>query len=357
MAFKASSSLLLLAALSGVGHAADLCPQLNDIGHAPSQPWVFSSLNWTLTQISSGATWPPPDNDFDESRVAFAIQSDFDGASVQCSAQGKEFSEEYTRQLAGKSPTYNWYTCEGESTDVKTEFKLVWWNTHNLQIRQTWTCPTTGKPMRATGQLTMTNFACQFDDQSRRTSCVSNAGSQLPFDATIVEVLPAPTRECAAASEATPDWNVQDLVWVTRTTTFGLDPGFSNMTFRLINEALDDYSPRMTCTERALHGPQGGVYITPYSCTVFEANEADVPPTRFDWVLDDKSLLRVNQTWSCDDGATGETRFQSIGELDIKSLLSCEAKSNNYTIGGGVFVETYTTCVTQSDFDIKGELQ
>ncbi|KAI0542789.1 hypothetical protein GGR58DRAFT_171195 [Xylaria digitata] len=355
MAFKASSSLLLLTA-AALGRGADLCPQLNDIGHAPSQPWVFSGLNWTLTQISSGATWPPPANDFDESRVAFAVQSDFNAASVQCAAQGKEFSEEYTRQLAGKTPTYNWYACEGDSADVATEFKMIWWNTHTLQIRQTWTCPTTGRPMRATGQLILTDFDCKFDDESRRTSCVSRAGSQLPFTATIVEVLPAPTRECVAASEATPDWSVQDLVWVTRTTTFGLDPGFSNMTFRVINEALD-YSPRMTCTEPALHGPQGGRYITLYSCTIFEANEADVPPTRFDWVLDDKSLLRINQTWYCDDGAAGETRFQSIGDLDIKSLLSCEAKSNNYTIGGGVYVETYTTCVTSADFQIKGELQ
>ncbi|TGJ84204.1 hypothetical protein E0Z10_g4558 [Xylaria hypoxylon] len=355
MAFKASSSLLLLAALSGVGRAADLCPQLNAIGHAPSQPWIFSRLNWTLTKLSSGATWPPPANDFDESRVAFTIQSDFNRASVQCSAQGKEFSEEYLRQLAGNTPTYDWYSCKGDSADVKTEFQMVWWNTHILQMRQTWTCPTTGRPMRATGQLALKEFDCQFHAQSRRTSCVSNRGSQLPFDATIVEVLPAPTRECAAASEATPDWNVQDLVWVTRTTTFGLDPGFSNMTFRLINEALG-YSPRMTCTEPALHRPQGGAYITPYSCTVFEANEKDVPPTKFDWVLDNKSLLRINQTWYCDDGAA-ETRFQSIGDRDIKPLLSCEAKSNNYTIGGGVFVETYTTCVTRSDFEIQGGLQ
>ncbi|KAI1419744.1 hypothetical protein F5Y12DRAFT_194735 [Xylaria sp. FL1777] len=356
MAFKASSSLLFLAALAGVGHAADLCPQLNDIGHAASQPWVFSNLNWTLTKFSSGATWPPPDNDFDEARVAFALQSDFDGASVQCSAQGKEFSEEYTRQLAGRTPTYNWYTCTGASTSVKTEFQLVWWDTHTVQIRQTWTCPTTGKPMRATGQLGITGFDCTFDDQSRRTACASNAGSQQSFAATIVEILPAPTRQCAAASEATPDWTVKDLVWVTRTTTFGLDPGFSNMTFHLINEALN-YSPRMTCDEPALHGPQGGVYITPYSCTVFEANAADVPPTHFDWVLDDKDLLRINQTWTCDDGASGATRFQSIGDKDIKSLLSCTSKSDNYTIGGGVFVETYTTCVATSDFEIKGTLQ
>lgn len=162
--------------------------------------------------------------------------------------------------------------------------------------------PTARRPMRATGTLKMTDFDCEFDDHSRRTSCISRDGSQLPFDATIVEVLPAPTRECAAASEATPDWNVLDLIWVRRNTTFGLDPGSSNMTFRLINEPLD-YSPRMTCTEPTLHGPLGGVYRTPYKCTVFEANEADVPVTEFDWVLDDKSLLRINQTWYCDDGA------------------------------------------------------
>ncbi|KAI1127218.1 hypothetical protein F5Y10DRAFT_243155 [Nemania abortiva] len=357
MALKTIASSLLIAALTGAGlAAADLCPKLDAIGHAQPQPWVFSGLNWTLTQISSGKTWPPPDNDFDESRVAFQIQSDFNNAPVSCAAGGREFSEEYLRQLAGKAPTYHWYECEGASADVKTEFKMVWWNTHTLDIRQTWTCPATGRPMRATGRLTMSNFNCVFDSQSRRTSCTSKTGSRLPFDATIVEVLPPPTRQCAAASEATPDFDVLDFVWVTRTTTFGLDPGFSNMTFRLVNQALD-YSPRMICSEKALHGPQGGVYITPYSCDVFEANEEDVPPTRFDWVLDSKSLLRVNQTWYCDDAAIQGTRFQSIGELDLKPLLDCSAKSNSYTIAGGTFVETFTTCVTESDFEIQGTLQ
>ncbi|KAI0425089.1 hypothetical protein F5Y09DRAFT_116145 [Xylaria sp. FL1042] len=358
MPSKTSSPFLLLAALAGLSQAvaaANLCPKLNAIGHAPSQPWVLSNLNWTLTQISSG-TWPPADNDFDESRVSFALQSDFNDAPVQCAAEGKEFSEEYLRQLAGKTPTYNWYTCEGASEDVVTEFKMVWWNTHTVQIRQTWTCPTTGRPMRATGELQMKDFTCKFDDESRRTSCISNNGSQLPFDATIVEVLPAPTRQCAAASEAMPDWTVKDFTWVTRNTTFAYDFGYSNMTFHLINEALD-YSPRMTCAEPALHGPQGGVYITPYSCDVFEANEEDVPSTKFDWVLDDKSLLRVNQTWYCDDGADGETWYQSIGELDLKSMLSCESKSNNITTGSFTYVETFTTCVTPGDFGIKGVLQ
>lgn len=78
--------------------------------------------------------------------------------------------------------------------------------------------------MRATGRLAMRDFTCVFDDESRRTSCVSNAGSQLSFTATIVEVLASPPRDCAAASEAAPDWTVRDLVWVRRTTTFGLDP-------------------------------------------------------------------------------------------------------------------------------------
>ncbi|KAI0873252.1 hypothetical protein GGS24DRAFT_401528 [Hypoxylon argillaceum] len=358
MAPKATTSslLLLLAAFSGTGlAAADLCPALDAIGHAQPQTWVFSGLDWKLTQISSGRTWPPPANDFDESSVAFALQSDFNGAPVRCAAAGKEFSEEYLRQLAGAAPTYNWYECEGDSADVKTEFKMVWWNTHTVNMRQTWTCPTTGRPMRATGTLTMSDFACVFDSQSRRTSCVSRSGSQLPFTATIVEVLPAPTRQCAAASEATPDFSVRDFVWVTRTTTFGLDPGYSNMTFHLVNEALD-YSPRMTCTEPALHGPSGGVYVTPYKCSVFEANEEDVPVTRFDWVLDSKSLLRVNQTWYCDDAAVQGTRFQSIGELDLNPLLSCSTKSNNYTIAGGVFVETFKTCITESDFEIQGTL-
>jgi hypothetical protein len=104
-------------------------------------------------------------------------------------------------------------------------------------------------------------------------------------------------------SKATPNWTVLDLKWVTRTSTYPYDFGTANMTFRLINEALG-YSPRMFCTEPNLHGPQGGEYITPYACGVFEANEEDVPPTNFDWVLDDKSLLRINQTWYCDDGAT-----------------------------------------------------
>ncbi|KAI0400909.1 hypothetical protein F4802DRAFT_601546 [Xylaria palmicola] len=357
MAPGAAASLLLLATLSGVGRAVDLCPPLNDIGHAPSQSWVFSGLNWTLTQISSGKTWPPPANDFDESRVDFQIQSDFDGAPVRCTAQGREFSEEYDRQLAGATPTYNWYACKGASTAVKTEFKMVWWNTHTVDIRQTWACPTTGRPMRATGQLALRDFDCQFDDHSRRTSCVAGAGVRQPLDATIVEVLPPPPRKCAAASRAAPDWRVLDLAWVRRTTTFGLDPGFANMTFRLVNEALG-YSPRMTCTEPALHGPWGGAYITPYACGVFEAVEADVPPTRFDWVVNDQSsLLRINQTWSCDDGGAKGTRFRSIGELDLKPLLSCSTKSNDYPIAGGTYVESYTTCVTKSDFEIKGKLQ
>ncbi|KAI0450027.1 hypothetical protein F5B21DRAFT_508610 [Xylaria acuta] len=363
MAFKTASILLLLAVLGRVAAADFLCPPLNDIGHAASQPWVFSNLNWTLTQISSGQTWPPPEDDFDESRVAFAVQSDFnsnnnEAQTVRCTAAGREFSEEYDRQLAGKTPTYNWYPCQGPSKDVKTEFRMVWWNTHVLDIRQTWTCPATGRPMRATGRLAMRDFNCVFDDESRRTSCVSNAGSRLPFEATIVEVLPPPTRNCAAASRATPDWTVRDLVWVRRTTTFGLDPGFANMTFRLLGAALDGYSPRMVCAEPALHGPQGGVYITPYACGVFEADEKDVPVTRFDWVVDGgKDLLRVNQTWSCDDGAAKGTRFQSIGELDVKPLLSCSTKSNDYQIGGGTFVESFETCVTKADFEIKGRLQ
>ncbi|KAH8167687.1 hypothetical protein CIB48_g589 [Xylaria polymorpha] len=334
MEFKPVFTLLLLAAsrLTATAAATDLlCPPLDAIGHAAPQSWVFSGLNWTLTQISSGATWPPPDDDFDESRVAFAVQSDFDAAPATCAAAGREFSEEYDRQLAGKTPTYSWYACDGDSEDVKTEFRMVWWNSHVLDIRQTWTCPATGRPMRATGRLAMRDFTCVFDDESRRTSCVSNAGSQLSFTATIVEVLASPPRDCAAASEAAPDWTVRDLVWVRRTTTFGLDPGFANMTFGLRGAALDGYSPRMVCAEPALHGPQGGVYVTPYACGVFEADEADVPVTR--------------------------TRFQSIGELDVKSLLSCSTKSNNYQVGGGTFVESFETCVTKADFEIKGQLQ
>ncbi|KAJ2970232.1 hypothetical protein NUW58_g9757 [Xylaria curta] len=116
-------------------------------------------------------------------------------------------------------------------------------------------------------------------------------------------------------------------------------------TLSFVNKALD-YSPRM-----------GGVYMTPYTCTVFEANEADVPPTKFDWVLDDKSLLRINQTWSCDDGAATGTRFQSIGDRDIKSLLSCSTLSRNYPIAGGTYVESFETCITTSSFEIKGGLR
>ncbi|KAI8631617.1 hypothetical protein F5Y19DRAFT_424348 [Xylariaceae sp. FL1651] len=356
MSLKIYSSLLLATFLARSSHAADLCPRLDDIGHALPQSWDFSNLNWTLTQRSSGTTWPPPNNDFDVSHVSFSIQSDFNGASVSCSAQGKEFSEEYTRQLAGKTPTYNWYTCAGANTDVRTEFKMVWWDDHTVEIRQTWTCPKTGRPMRATGKTSILGqFDCQFTD-SYRTQCLSKEGATLPFDATIVEVLPPPTRNCAAASETTPNWKVYDFTWVTTTTTFPLDVDVANMTFRLINEALD-YSPRMTCTEPYLHGPQGGVYRTPYDCAVFEANEEDVPPTSFDWVLDTKSLLRINQTWYCNDGASGETKFNSIGELDVKSLLDCTTDSFNITIANRPYTEAITTCVTNSAFEITGKLQ
>ncbi|GAP86677.1 hypothetical protein SAMD00023353_2000520 [Rosellinia necatrix] len=371
MASKAVSSLpffllllLLLAALSVAGgRGRDLCPPLDDIGHAAPQAWVFSGLDWTLTQISSGQRWPPAADDFDESRVAFRVQSDFNAAPTLCSGQGREFSEEYTRQLAGVAPTYAWYECEGAGGgggDVKTEFRMVWWNTHTVEIRQTWTCPATGRPMRATGQLAMREFDCVFDGQSRRTSCTSRAGSQLRFDATIVEVLPAPTRHCAAASVATPGWAVPGgLAWVRRTTTFGLDPGSANLTFGLASRALAGYSPRMACAAPALlPGPRGGVYRTPYACAVFEANEADVPVTEFDWVLDDgRDLLRINQTWYCDDGAANEIRFQSIGERDVKPLLSCSSESRDYEIGGGTFVETFTTCVAEEGFEIEGVLQ
>ncbi|KAI0487746.1 hypothetical protein F4859DRAFT_268397 [Xylaria cf. heliscus] len=379
MPFKTAYTLLLpLLATGRLAAASDpLCPPLDAIGHAAPQEWVFGNLNWTLTQISSGQTWPPAEDDFDESRVAFVLDDNSNGDSnsneatpaVRCEAQGREFSEEYDRQLAGKTPEYSWYPCTGgpSGADVKTEFRMVWWNTHVLDVRQTWTCPATGLPMRATGRLTMRGFTCVFDDESRRTSCVSNAGSQLPFASTIVQVLPPPPRDCAAASRATPDWTVRDLVWVRRTTTFGLDPGSANLTFGLLSAALEDYSPRMVCVESALHGPQGGVYVTPYACGVFEADEGDVPVTRFDWVLDGGSdLLRVNQTWFCDDdgdgdgdgeGASEATRFQSIGELDVKSLLSCSTESDEYQIGGGTFVESFETCVTEADFEIKGRLQ
>ena len=145
MAIKTSSRLLLLAAAS-IARAQDLCPALDDIGHAiEPQSWVLSNLNWTLTQISRG-TWPTADWDWDEARVTFSVQSDFNKAPVQCTAQGKEFSEEYLRQLGGHGgePSYSWYECEGDSEDVKTEFKMAWWNTHTADIRQTWTCPETG---------------------------------------------------------------------------------------------------------------------------------------------------------------------------------------------------------------------
>ncbi|KAK5626692.1 hypothetical protein RRF57_002407 [Xylaria bambusicola] len=358
MAFKASSCIALLAALSGVAQAQDLCPPLNDIGHAESQQWVFNNLNWTLTQIYSGVGWPPAENDFDESRVSFAVQSDFNGAPVQCTAQGKEFSEEYTRQLAGKTPIYNWYDCEGDSADVKTEFKMVWWNSHAVDIRQTWTCPKTGRPMRATGQIMLQYLVCEFDDRSARTHCALRSGYEPSFAATIVEVLPAPTRQCATASEATPDWTVKDFVWQYWNTTYPLLPRtvYSNMTFRLVNEALD-YSPRMICTEPNLHGPQGGVYMTPYTCSVFEANEEDVPVTKFDWVNEGTQLLRINQTWFCDNDASKETRFRSIGERDLKPILQCETISFNTTQYGLNTVEHLTTCVTDSDFEIKGTLQ
>lgn len=162
--------------------------------------------------------------------------------------------------------------------------------------------------MRATGELSFKYLVCEFDSDSRRTHCAFRSDYTPSLSATIVQVLPPPTRECAAASTATPDWAVLDFKWVYGNTTY---PGVAvlphaNMTFRLTNEALGGYTPRMNCTEPALHGPQGGVYITPYACTVFEANEEDVPVTRFDWVVDGTELLRINQTWFCDDGADRE---------------------------------------------------
>ncbi|KAI0521703.1 hypothetical protein F5B22DRAFT_643876 [Xylaria bambusicola] len=359
MAFKTSSCIALLAALSGVVQAQDLCPPLNDIGHAESQQWIFNNLNYTLTKISSGTVWPPPENDLDESRVSFAIQSDFNAAPVQCTAEGAQFSEEYERQLAGKQPTYDWFDCKTDSADVRTQFKLVWWNTHLLNVRQYWTCPKTGRPMRATGQVTLNYLDCQYDSQGRRTHCAQSEGhDKPPITATIVEVLPPPTKRCAAASEATPDWTVKDFVWQYWNTTYPLIPPmvYANMTFRLVNEALN-YSPRMNCTEPRLHGPLGGVYMTPYTCGVFEANEEDVPATRFDWVRDGTQLLRINQTWFCDDGPSGETRFQSIGDRDLTPLLQCKTIPLNTTQNGVPIGDTLTTCVTGSDFEIQGTLQ
>ncbi|KAI0203342.1 hypothetical protein F4808DRAFT_41253 [Astrocystis sublimbata] len=331
----------------------NLCPPLDPTGHAASQEYVFSDLNWTLTHASSG-------NDFDVARVAFSVQSDFDGVgSVRCDAEGREFSEEYLRQLAGETPVYGWFGCEGGGegegeVDVKTEFRLVWWNTHLLEVRQTWVCPATGLSMRATGHLTITNFTCTFSTStSARTSCLSSPpNSNLPFSATIVSILSPPP--CTAA---TPDWTVTNLTTVNRTTTFGLDPGSANISFHLLNHALDGYSPRLVCEEKMLHGPLNGVYTTPYKCAVFEANEGDVPVTRFDWIVGgDGDVLRVNQTWFCDGGGQG-TRFQSIGDLDVKPLLDCSSFSHEYEAFGGTYVETFETCDAKADFEIKGQLQ
>jgi len=133
------------APIAAAAAAVDLCPKVNNIGHADPETWAFSNLNWTLTQRWGGVAWPPPDDDFDESAVSFDLESAFNNAPVSCGAEGKEFSEEYTRQLAGLSePVYNWYTCKGDSKDVKTEFKMVWWNAHSVEVRQTWACPKTG---------------------------------------------------------------------------------------------------------------------------------------------------------------------------------------------------------------------
>ncbi|KAI1818650.1 hypothetical protein GGS20DRAFT_581405 [Poronia punctata] len=350
-----TSASVVLATLSRFASAAgELCPEINNIGHAAPESYVFSNLNWTLTQRSSGA-WPPLDNDFDESRVSFDIESAFNDASVSCTAEGKEFSEEYTRQLAGRSePVYNWYECEGDSEDVKTEFKMVWWNPHTVEIKQTWTCPETNRAMRATGKTSILGqFDCVYADDSSRTQCLSYNGVSLAFEADTVQILDPPPRNCAAASEATPNWNVLDLVY-TKTDYPLFAVSFSDITFRLINEALD-YSPRMFCVEPELHGPQGGVYETPYSCSVFEANEEDVPITKFDLIVDSGKLLRINQTWTCDDGGSSGTTFQSIGELNVDPFLSCT--SETIPVSGGAYNEVVTTCTSTEEFEITGELQ
>jgi len=159
--------------------------------------------------------------------------------------------------------------------------------------------------MRATGMLSFGGqIQCEFSEQSYRTQCLSTKGSSLPFDATIVEVLPPPPRNCAAASKEKPNWKVLDLVWTTtHLSTPYFDYSTGNMSFRLTNDALDGYSPLMTCVADALH-QQVGVSYPKFGCGIFEANDADVPPTSWDFVHDDKALLSIDQTWVCDYGGS-----------------------------------------------------
>jgi hypothetical protein len=156
--------------------------------------------------------------------------------------------------------------------------------------------------MRATGKLIFANqIQCELTKESYETQCLSTEGSSVSFDATIVEVLPPPPRNCAAASREKPNWKVLDLVWNSvRINIPDSDYSLGNMSFRLTNDALDGYSPRMKCVVDQLQ--QVGLSYPKFTCGVFEANEADVPPTSWNFVNGTKALLSINQTWTCDDG-------------------------------------------------------
>jgi hypothetical protein len=152
--------LALLAAFSSIVVAATCsssdayhCPALDSIGHAASQVWDISNLNWTLTYTKEGGTSPLPAGDQDRARVSFDLfhadlgyaQDVAGGGQVTCSAEGAEFGQYYPFQLpAGTDPVYNWYNCaaaSGPSSDVLTQFQLQWGQGGGtVNIQQTWTC-------------------------------------------------------------------------------------------------------------------------------------------------------------------------------------------------------------------------
>ena len=75
----------------------------------------------------------------------------------------------------------------------------------------------------------------------------------------------------------------------------------ASVTFHIINEALD-YSPLMDCTSIDYAGRRNKA-----PCKIFEANDEDVPLTRYDW--DTRSTtLRIDQTWSCEDPSSPNTQ-------------------------------------------------
>ena len=120
-------SLLALIIATPLASAGTRCPSIDDIGHGPSGQWTLNRLDWKRTRKTTG-TWPPQEWDMDEAEVTFQISSPFNNAgNITCTARAVEFSEEYTRQLAGKEPTYRWWPCKGAKEDeglLSTEFQL-----------------------------------------------------------------------------------------------------------------------------------------------------------------------------------------------------------------------------------------